>query len=85
MHAQLGQIMNKKTKKSNCHFGGVQIKKVPMLRRVACVMPVHGTTKGGGADHLHHLSVPTYPCAPTVFVQLLSPIHLFATSGAAAR
>ena len=27
MNAQLGQIMNKKTKKSNCHFGGVQIKK----------------------------------------------------------
>ena len=48
-------------------------------------MPVHGTTKGGGADHLHHLSVPTYPSTPTVFVQSLSPIHLFATSGAAAR
>ena len=81
MHAQLGQIMNKKTKKSNCHFGGVQIKKQGSMRD-ACTWHYQ---RGGRADHLHHLSVPTYPSTPTVFVQTLSPIHLFATSGAAAR
>ena len=71
MHAQLGQIMNKKTKKSNCHFGGVQIKKVPMLRRVACVIPVHGTTKGGGqTTYITSLFLPTH--VPLLFLSSCS-------------
>ena len=80
MHAQLGQIMNKKTKKSNSHFGGVQRKKAgPHAWSLCMAQPM------GWAGRLHHFSVPTYQSAPAVFVQSLSPVQLCATSWASAR
>ena len=70
MHAQLGQITDKKIQKDqkpNCHFWRAGSKNRGSEAKAGhCPCPLHTTPPKGWADHLSHTSNPTPGHTPTL-------------------